>query len=520
MRAAAIPARATRALAAAAFALLGLGACAPAPERPNVLLITIDTWRADRLSAGGYARAVTPHIDRLAAEGLRFTHVSTPRAKTTPAIATLMTGLYPHDHGARDLLIPLSPRVPRLAERLRDAGWTTAAIVGNFVLRDAFSGLRRGFDSWTEDLPDTLGVPPENVPQRTARSLTDGALAALGLAPPAPGGAGPARSAVQAGRPWFLWLHYMDPHGVYDAPAEHRVFERAAPDPIGPETPRRPGDIHRRWIAEYNVPADARLPDGRIDAALVRDRYDAEVRYADAEVGRLIERLRAAGLLERTLVIVTSDHGESLGEQDYWFEHGRNASEATVRVPLVVRWPDALPGRPAPGVRGADLSLADLAPTLLELLRLPPLGAGAGPRGGAYVDDWRADRPAQRPVFSEKVDRDEKEGAVQSKAVRIGDWKWIRRFAHLGAPFETRDAPRLVTLSDELYDLSNDPYETRNLAEDPPPRAPVDRLQAELVRFAAADARFPELGRILQEHRADLEGGDRETLRILEALGY
>src|SRR5262249_9799814 len=137
--------------------------------------------------------------------------------------------------------------------------------------------------------------------------------------------------------------------------------------------------------------------DGRVDAALVRDLYDGEVHYADAEIGRLLEWLRGKGLLEKTLVVVTADHGESLGEHRYWFEHGRDAYETTCRVPLIVRLPG--PGSDR-GVRDGDFSLADLAPAILGWLGLPPLRS----------DDARA-----HAVFTEKVDRTERAGAVQSK---------------------------------------------------------------------------------------------------------
>lgn len=501
-----------------AFAtILACTTCARPTRQPNVLVITIDTWRADRLSCAGFDRRVTPSIDRLASEGTRFTHVTAPRAKTTPSIASLFTGLYPHEHGVRDLLMPLERTQPLLAERLLAAGWDTAAIVGNFVLRADFSGLSRGFESWTEDLPDALGVPPEDVPQRTARSLTDGALVALGLAA-AGSGAGPHASFTNADEPWFLWLHYMDPHGVYAPPAEHRVFERDAPDWIPPTPPTRADGLNRRWIAEYNVPAEARAEDGRIDAARVRDLYDAEVRYVDAEIGRLIDALRSAGQLENTIVVVTSDHGESLGEQDYWFEHGRNVSEATVRVPLVVRWPADISGGPKRGVQVGDVSLCDVAPTLIELLGLPALAEAQAGRGTSRARAWRDGDSAQRPIFAEKIDRDEAEGTVQSKSVRIGDWKWIRRFARVASA--SGEAPRLATLTDELYDLSTDPQETMNLAADPPTRAPTERLIAELVRFAALDDHLPELGAVLRDHRAELEAGDAETIRVLKALGY
>ena len=129
--------------------LLSCVACTRAPERPNVLLITVDTLRADRLSSLGSLRATTPCLDRLAAQGLVFTHAESPRSKTTPAIVSIFTGLYPHDHGARELLMPVAPTIPLLPQRFRDAGYRAGAIVGNFVLKDEHSGLQRGFDQWT-----------------------------------------------------------------------------------------------------------------------------------------------------------------------------------------------------------------------------------------------------------------------------------------------------------------------------------------------------------------------------------
>jgi arylsulfatase A-like enzyme len=480
-------------------AALGFSSCGREPERPNVLLITIDTLRADRLSAAGYPRETTPNLDRLAAEGLRFTHAQTPRAKTTPAIASMMTGLYPHDHGSRELLMPLDGRLPLLAERLRAGGWSTGAIIGNYVLLDRYSGLSRGFDLWIEDLPDRQGVPPDEVPQRRARSMTEAALPLL----------------EREGKPWFLWLHYMDPHGLYDPPEEHRVFRSESPDPIPDDPGTVPGEIQRFTVAEYNVPPGCRMDDGRVDAARVRDLYDGEVHYVDAEIGRLLEELRRTGTLEKTLVVVSADHGESLGEHRYWFEHGRDAYEATARVPLVVRWPSILPDRPAPGVRNGDISLVDLAPTLLDLLDLPPLvtPSGTSVRGESRRDLIERDSPRLHPVFVEKVDRADRPGAVQSKAVRIGDWKLIRRYALLP------DAP-LVVLSEELYDLAQDPDETQNLFAAPPPDAPLTRLQAELLRFSSSDVKFPDLARLLQSQRARLEKEDREALRVIQALGY
>jgi len=499
---------------------LTIASCGRTPQRPNVLIVVVDTLRADHLSCAGYERDTTPNLDRFAAEGLRFTHAQSPRAKTTPAVASIFTGLYPHGHGVRDLVTPLRAGVPLLAERFHQEGYATGAIISNFVLRDDFSGLRRGFDSWTEDFPSSHGVPPNHVPQRLADSVTDGVLSALKLAPPSADGAGPDEPIADDGQPWFLWAHYMDPHGLYAPPAEHDRFRSAKSLAVPLEPEKEAGAVTEPWLGQYNLIPTDHLGDEMIDAARVRDRYDGEISFVDAELGRLFDELRAAGALEDTLIIVVADHGESLGEHNYWFEHGRHTYEATCRVPLLIRLPDNFEDRPAPGVRSGDVSLADLAPTLLELLSwkpLPPSSAESA-AGESFVPLLLEDIPSGRPVFSEKVDREELQRAIQSKAVRLGDWKYIRRYAFL----KTRDegASKLTVLSEELYDLSRDPREARNLASAPPLDAPLDRLRAELLAFCAGDVHFGELARELQARRDSLELKDPETLRILKSLGY
>ncbi|MHC4845367.1 MAG: sulfatase, partial [Planctomycetota bacterium] len=386
----------------ALFALVLLLGCSEAPAHPNILLITVDTLRADHLSLAAdpadSARPTSPRLDALAADGVVFLAAASPRAKTTPAIASLMTGLYPHEHGVRDLTSTLPGDVPVLAEALRRAGYATGAIIGNTVLRRELAGLDRGFDLWVQDLPQTQGVPPDDVPQRIADSLTDGALSALGL----DGGPGD----LGADRPWFLWLHYMDPHGLYDPPSGHRLFERDEPEYL-PSPPDVARPAHRQWVAGYNVPDAAITPDGAVDVAVVRDLYDGEIHFADAEIGRLLDRLADAGRLDDTLVVVTSDHGESLGEHDYWFEHGRYAYEPTTRVPLILRLPAGHADADARGARSGTVSLVDLAPTLLDLVGADPLPGASDdgqPRGRARVDLLRRDSARPHPVYYEKVE--------------------------------------------------------------------------------------------------------------------
>jgi arylsulfatase A-like enzyme len=488
--------------------LFVLGGCSEEPARDNVLLVVVDTLRADHLSCYGYERETSPCIDRLASNGILFTHAESPRAKTTPAVTSLLTGLYPHDHGVRDLTTPLRREVPTLAGVLREHGWRTAAIVGNYVLRDELSGLARDFDTWIEELPTTRGVPPDDVPERTADSITDGAIELLReLARPEQG----------AARPWFLWLHYMDPHGLYEPPSEHAIFHATTSAPID-DHEAAAGEPPLR-VATYNVPAEAWLPDGRIDAAPVVDRYDGEIHFADAEIGRLLDRLRDTGALEHTWVVLVADHGESLGERRYWFEHGAYAHEATCRVPLIVHAPLALRDRPAPGVRESDLALADLGPTLLELLGQGELpAAGSDVRGRSRAALLAGDDERAHPVFCEKVDAQTEAHAVQTKAVRIGDWKLAQRLvaeeAGKGEPLHLR------LLSEELYDLSRDKAEAHDLSAAAPADAPLDELREALAAFVRADRALPELDRSLDERARALQSEDPETARRLRALGY
>ncbi len=495
---------------AVVLGILLAGACTDEarPRPQNVLLITVDTLRADHLSCYGYERETSPHIDRLAADGLRFTHAQSPRAKTNPAIATLLTGLYPHAHGVRDVATPLSSELPTFAEVLRAHGWETEAIVGNYVLRREHSGLARGFQLWFEELPQTRGVPPDDVPERTAESLTDAALARFDLSPPCGVRMGALASSEA---PWFLWLHYMDPHGLYDPPAEHAIFRSDVPLPVD-DGPGAPGARPPR-IATYNVPAEAWLPDGRIDAARVIDRYDGEIHFVDAQIGRLLFELRQNGLLDDTWVVLTADHGESFGEMRYWFEHGAYAHEATCRVPLIVHPPLAMRSRPAPGVRDADIALADIAPTLLKLLGIDGGLARAGDvRGSSRAKVFARDDTISHPVYSEKVDASVEDRAVQTKAVRMGDWKLVQRWVARSG--------ELSLLAEELYDLARDPAEERDLAGVVPEDAPMEALRAALARFTRADLDLARLGESLRARRRALAEEDPETARRLEAMGY
>ena len=306
-----LPRRTLFAGLAASASLLPLACREPTPapraERWNVLLVTLDTLRADRLGAYGRARAGTPHLDALAAAGARFDQAQAAAPLTLPSHATLLTGLLPPRHGLRDNGEGSLPAdVPSLAEHLRAAGYRTGAFVGAFVL-DRRYGLARGFERYDDEIPR---VPGRLDAERPGSVVVDRALA--WLAEPDP-----------ARRPFFAWVHLFDAHAPYAPPS--------------PYAARFPGDP-----------------------------YQAEVALVDAHVGRLVAALRERGDEARTLVVVAGDHGESLGEHGE-LTHGLFLYQSTLRVPLLVVAPGVVPPR---AVR-EPVGLADLAPTMAALLGVP-----------------------------------------------------------------------------------------------------------------------------------------------------
>jgi arylsulfatase A-like enzyme len=287
---------------------------APHRTRPNVLVVTIDTLRVDALSGYGASRQTTPHLDALMAGGVRFDQARTVEPLTTPALASMLTSLYPHEHGATRNGLRMRPGLESLPKVLARHGWATAAVVGNWTLKDRLSGLGEHFGRYAEVFTRKrwMGIYKG---ESTAEDLSDEAIAWLRGRDP--------------GKPFFLWVHYVDPHAPYRLQPEEAARLR-----IG----KRPGP---------------------------RDRYETEVAFADLHVGRLLQELSAQGLARQTLVVFAADHGESLGEHGYW-GHGRNLFEETLHIPMALSWPGTLPART---VSAPALNL-DLAPTVLGLVGL------------------------------------------------------------------------------------------------------------------------------------------------------
>lgn len=340
-----------RSLVAAIAALLS-AACTPAGPVPrSLILVTVDTLRADRLGAYGSRLGLTPEIDALAAESTRFERAYTPIPLTFPAMVALLTGRHPEDVGVDSNELLRDAGSATLATALAARGYRTGAVVSNFVLRAA-TGLDRGFEHYDDRLPEP--EPNRDISERSAAATTDAALAMI------------ARLGDGARVPVFLWVHYQDPHGPYLPPRGYRARylarEREAPD-AGRRLPVSRSQSGNGAIPRYQ------LIDGERRVAFYRAGYDGEVRHVDDEIGRLARKLRSLGLLERAVLVFAADHGESLGEADYWFAHGERLIESQVRVPLFVR----VPGQAA-GSIAEPVSLVDVAPTLAALLEIPLRG--------------------------------------------------------------------------------------------------------------------------------------------------
>ncbi|NQW04638.1 MAG: sulfatase-like hydrolase/transferase [Acidobacteria bacterium] len=401
-----------------------------APDGPiNVVLITLDTLRADRLGSYGYVDARTPHLDALAAAGVRLTDAVSASPITGPAHAGLLTGRYPARLGVRDnATTPLPEAAETLAETLSAHGYESGGFVGAFIL-DRPYGFAQGFQTF--DGFATVQSGDQATAERRGDVVMDAALQWLASRSP--------------DRPFFLWVHLYDSHAPYDAPA-----------PYGEEFSTSP--------------------------------YDGEIAFTDAQVGRLLEALRASGHISRTVVAALADHGESLGEHGE-DEHGVFLYEPVVRIPWMMAGPGIRSGR----VVTEQVRSVDLVPTLLGALSLPV------PSGLDGVDLMPVlggtARPAPPPAFAESYYPRLHYGWSELRSVRADGWKAI-------------DAPR-----PELYNLRDDPGETRNLYDAQRPLA--DRMIAEAVRL---DRELT--GALRPSSPAPVPAPDRQTLERLRSLGY
>ena len=461
-----------RPVVAACLVLLLAVACGGGPgcgPNWNVLLISIDTLRADHLSGYGYVRNTSPHIDALADSSWVFETAYVPVPRTGPSVAALLTGMFP-EHVDR---WSIPDELDTMAEILGERGWATMAAVDNANLSGQ-SGYAQGFDDYIEtweELEDEVG--------RT-RLITEAAIEHL-------------QRFAGAGEPFFMWLHYVNPHGPYTPPSGYDTrFMNDAHFDESVHLPRTPGYVGGIRPSVY-VEGEHRL-------AYYVAQYDGEIAYVDDEIGAVLDALEAHVLAANTLVVLTADHGEGLGEQNVYFKHGPHVLESHVRVPLMVRHPG---DTTRPRRIGRAVGTIDVMPTILDLLgvSIPLFEAprSAAPRAGqslAAVRDGGELPNHRRDIFF---------ASRNFWGVRSADWKLI---------LKTRDdGEEGLGASHQLFNVLDDPGELRNLYG----RDPVQSVRM-LERVNAR--------RQLQQVAADAEGSDRfeglpeEAIRNLRTLGY
>ena len=414
----------------AAGQVAGKSVPSPIHPRPSLVLITLDTVRADRLGCYGYPRAETPALDGLARDAVRFENAYTVVPITLPSHAVMLTGTYPIWNGVRDFTSAgLPSRIPTLAEALRHHGYATAAFVSSFVLNSMW-GLNRGFEVYDDEItPGTARGNDLFLVMRPGNVTTDRMLAWLN---------------GNTQKPFFVWLHLYDAHSPYRAPQPYRSRHTGRP-------------------------------------------YDGAIAFDDAQVGRVLDALRQRGLYDRTLIIVASDHGESLGEHGE-AEHGFFIYNATLCVPLLVKWPlQSDRGR----VVSDPVSTIDIAPTLAQASELPT--AEDRIFQGQPLSRWMAARtPPPEPVYAESYYACNSFGWHELRGLVTPKLKYV-------------DAPE-----PELYDLARDPSESSNVIATHQAEAAALHAQLEGVerKFEGVAASAPE---------ARL---DPETIEKLKSLGY
>jgi len=409
-----------------------LGAALPAfgavGDPPNVVVITIDTLRADHVGCYGYQQVKTPNIDALAAEGSRFSHAYTPVPVTLPSHSAIFTGTYPPFSGMHDFSAnKLSPQQPTLASVLKDHGYATGAIIGSAVLDSRF-GLNHGFDFYYDRF-DFSRLQESNLEEmeRPANVVVDQTLEWLGR---------------NYQNKFFLWMHLYDPHYPY-----------RPPPPYDQEYASHP--------------------------------YDGEIAFADAQMGRLLRFLKEKGVYQNTIIVLSGDHGESLGEHGEK-THGFFIYNATLHVPLILR----APGLKSVKLVEASASLTDIMPTVLSLLKIDipsqVQGQSLVPPLTGQKDD------ASRSLYAETF------------LPRL-HFNWSELRAVETPTYQFIDAPK-----PELYDLSKDPGETNNLW--PQKKAVAAEMQAKLAGLLRQYSASQEL--------AEKTGLDPALMERLKSLGY
>ena len=419
----------------------------PAP----LVVVTIDTLRADRLGCYGYFRDTSPYIDRFSREAVLYESAITLMPTTLPAHTALWTSMYPLQTGVLDnskTVQTSDTGVRFFAEMMRDAGYTTAGFVSASPVKSR-TGINTGFEHYDE--------PARGGPQRRADITTDRVLDWLDSAPT---------------EPFFLWVHYFDPHNPYDPPAPYDGMFTAD------------GELDT-YLQARGFPSP-----GDPEVRRMNDLYDGEVRFTDSQIERLLEGLRAHGWYDDATIVLTSDHGEGLGQHG-WKGHGRIWNEQLF-VPLMIKYPAGSGIRP--GRRPYLVSLIDVLPTLVASLKLPL----ATTDSAQMVGDAVLSGPSNRDwTFVQRTPKERRRlwGTGQKFGLVSADWKYHHATDSV----------------DEFYDMRADPDELENLID-------VRVSTAELLQHQLLEGI-----ETVSSSGVGLDGLEEispEAIRELRALGY
>jgi arylsulfatase A-like enzyme len=430
----------------------------PKPGAPNVLLLVLDTVRADHLSLYGYERETTPNLTRVAKEGIVFRQARATAPWTLPSHASMLTGRWPHQLSA-DAEHAMNRRYATLGESLSAQGYTTAGFVANTYYCNAAYGLDRGFTRY-EDHYENHKVSPFEVARSSSLGRVAMTLAATaGWCPPIDAGEGKNADRINSDllrwiggeakdRPFFAFVNYIDAHDPYLLPAgNHPHFGLVPTTPADLDTLRGWHESSKVGVTEHQI-------------ELVRDAYDDCIRYLDTTLGRLFDELERRGLRENTLVIVTADHGEQLGEHRL-FGHGRSLYSKELHVPLVVFLPGNRQGR----VIDEPATLRELPATIAEFTASDPFP------GQSLSRLWRAEQPIEpTPLLAEVAHQ----AKTTKKRNRPPAWLGPMASIQQGEFVYIRNADG----REELYNLARDPGEVRDLASSYPSR--IDQFRATL----------------------------------------
>ena len=440
-------------------------------QPPNLVVIVVDTLRADHLGCYGYARPTSPHLDRFAAESVLFENAVASSSWTAPSVASLFTSVHPSVHGVTTFAAALPASLPTLAEVFQRHGFRNTGLSANFVHVIERKGFARGFHLFAElRRPAAAGEEEEfaGFVAADARLVTDHAVEAV---------------RASRGAPFFLYAHYMDPHSTYAPPEPFRSRFARPYDGAFTGTTNELKDVMQGKRAANDA-----------DLRRLVDLYDAEIAFTDAEIGRLLDELRRLDLYDNTVIALLADHGEEFGEHGGVF-HGVTLYDEMTHVPLVVRLPQ---GRHAGTRVRPVVQIVDLGPTLLQLAGVPDDRRTQGRSFAGLLAGGDA-AAVTAPAFSELHPDAPVEAALRPRmhrtAITTRDWTWLAG----------KDGAA------ELYDRRTDA------------RQKEDRVQREPVVAASFAHEATEFAQSLRQwgtavgEQVPLRPQDREQLR---ALGY